>query len=496
MKLIQLVFLFSFFSFNLFSQVHWTKYENNPVMVPGASGEWDENSVGPGTVLFYDNTYHMYYDGSGPRPYGIGHATSTDGIIWTRDLNNPILELGAAGEWDDYFISDPFVVKADTIFHMWYGAEFGTESGIYRTGHATSPDGINWTKDPDNPVKDIAEYFDATEYCVHSSVMHDGSLYHMYFSKGRWSSNRMDICHATSSDGWNWTIDPQNPVMEGFKWNCATNVIFDGDRYFMWFCSGDSWEWAINIAFSDDGSTWEKYGNNPVISKGPSGSWDGLCAGRNVVLFDSTEFKYKTWYTGTNRSGYEIIGYAVSDTCSDYILPVIHCDSSEFYQPEYIEVMSTEDGVIYLVPFPTKQDLNEIFEKSIVSVEVNANTTYQMELPEPSPPNGLYYLYAIDKANNISNQHSITVTGVGVNDKYAKLSAFIYPNPADNIINVQSPFAGPSSIVISTIKGQEIYNDSFHETSHQIDLSSFQKGVYFITIRSKDFVTTEKIIKL
>jgi hypothetical protein len=32
--------------------------------------------------------------------------------------------------------------------------------------------------------------------------------------------------------------------------------------------------------------------------------------------------------------------------------------------------------------------------------------------------------------------------------------------------------------------------------SHQIDLSSFQKGVYFITIRSKDFVTTRKVIKL
>jgi len=33
-------------------------------------------------------------------------------------------------------------------------------------------------------------------------------------------------------------------------------------------------------------------------------------------------------------------------------------------------------------------------------------------------------------------------------------------------------------------------------TVHQIDLSSFKKGVYFITIRSKEYVTTEKIIKL
>ena len=31
---------------------------------------------------------------------------------------------------------------------------------------------------------------------------------------------------------------------------------------------------------------------------------------------------------------------------------------------------------------------------------------------------------------------------------------------------------------------------------YQLDLSSFRKGVYFITIRSKDFVTTRKIVKL
>ncbi len=31
--------------------------------------------------------------------------------------------------------------------------------------------------------------------------------------------------------------------------------------------------------------------------------------------------------------------------------------------------------------------------------------------------------------------------------------------------------------------------------THKLDLSLFPKGVYFITIRSKDFVTTRKIIK-
>ncbi len=41
-----------------------------------------------------------------------------------------------------------------------------------------------------------------------------------------------------------------------------------------------------------------------------------------------------------------------------------------------------------------------------------------------------------------------------------------------------------------------IHRTEMEGTSHQIDLSTFQKGVYFITIRSKDFATTRKIIKL
>ena len=43
---------------------------------------------------------------------------------------------------------------------------------------------------------------------------------------------------------------------------------------------------------------------------------------------------------------------------------------------------------------------------------------------------------------------------------------------------------------------QLMFTKIMEGSSHQIDLSSFQKGVYIISIRSKDFVTTEKIIKI
>jgi photosystem II stability/assembly factor-like uncharacterized protein len=72
----------------------------------------------------------------------------------------------------------------------------------------------------------------------------------------------------------------------------------------------------------------------------------------------------------------------------------------------------------------------------------------------------------------------------------------VYPNPAKDILTIETNNLGQQSVEISSLKGQLIYSTNMEGTTHQIDLSSFQKGFYFISIRSKDFVATEKIIKL
>ena len=101
-------------SYTIIGQVHWTKHPDNPIMIPGDDGEWIYNTIGPNTVMLIDSIYHMYYDGAmNNSEWAIGHATSTNGISWTKDSINPILQLGAPGEWDADWISDVFVVKTD-----------------------------------------------------------------------------------------------------------------------------------------------------------------------------------------------------------------------------------------------------------------------------------------------------------------------------------------------------------------------------------------------
>jgi len=72
----------------------------------------------------------------------------------------------------------------------------------------------------------------------------------------------------------------------------------------------------------------------------------------------------------------------------------------------------------------------------------------------------------------------------------------IYPNPASKWIKVDTDETIGGIIKIYSINGQLIHTAQNEGPSSRIDLSNFKKGVYIITIRSKDFVITRKIIKL
>ncbi len=72
----------------------------------------------------------------------------------------------------------------------------------------------------------------------------------------------------------------------------------------------------------------------------------------------------------------------------------------------------------------------------------------------------------------------------------------IYPNPAGSHVIIRNEFHGSYSVDIFSLHGQLVYHSEMEGRSAQIDLSSFRKGTYFITIRSGEFVKTHKVIKL
>jgi Leucine-rich repeat (LRR) protein/predicted GH43/DUF377 family glycosyl hydrolase len=327
MKRIYAVMIMSIVTMNLCCQIHWTKHPDNPVMVPGSAGEWDEGIIAPGSVLYHNGSYNMWYWGGdiGNVNLRIGHATSLDGITWTKDINNPILSPGPQGAWDGVAVGDPTVIFNDSIFHMWYeGTPTKSLSEGMQIGHATSPDGIHWTKDTNNPVLEIGTSGKWDDQWVSQpEVIYNGSEYHMWYGGDNNTIEKMSIGHATSVDGTTWTKDAENPVLiseASGDWDYPRvnfpKVIFDGTSFKMFYSGGDFAKWQIGCATSVDGINWKKYVNNPVLSNGTSGTWDASFAAFTPVI-DSAGVKFKMWYLGGSSLNSSGIGYAESSPCVD-----------------------------------------------------------------------------------------------------------------------------------------------------------------------------------
>lgn len=194
--------------------VTWRKYSGNPVVKVGASRRWDDDALRSPCVLYMGGQWKMWYTGSAVAgPWRFGYATSPDGTAWTKHASNPVLSPGSAGSWDYAIIYAPDVIYSAGLYHMWYT---GGGSGNARSiGYATSPDGVAWRKHPNNPVLTVGPTgaWDSLQVVSPSVVVIDG-VYHMWYQGGKTvgDSTRTAFGHATSTDGVRWTKDPANPV--------------------------------------------------------------------------------------------------------------------------------------------------------------------------------------------------------------------------------------------------------------------------------------------
>jgi hypothetical protein len=157
--------------------------------------------------------------------------------------------------------------------------------------------------------------------------------------------------------------------------------------------------------------------------------------------------------------------------------------------------VSSVDGMVYLVPEGTEKDLEVIREVSIDTVfAVALNSVY---ISTTGLDNGVYWLYARDwwRPDNISDHVAIIIRGVGIEKKLMN-DIRIYPNPATDFLTIETGTSELCNIKIRSLNGQLIFNKEMEGPLNHIALSSFDKGLYFITIKTKNFLTTSKLIKL
>ena len=141
----------------------WVKYEGNPVFNKGTAGEWDEGGVTCFVVRHFPWGYMMWYSCAAAFDNGFGLATSDDGVNWSRNPNNPVMvpDSGVA-------VWGPEVLHDGERYRMWYVCNTTGASGIY---YAWSDDGVSWTQSEHNPVIDHGG-------C--DAVIWDGRQYRMF----------------------------------------------------------------------------------------------------------------------------------------------------------------------------------------------------------------------------------------------------------------------------------------------------------------------------
>jgi len=144
------------YRYSLTSFVHW----KSPVLERGSAGEWDDDRLRDPNPIFdhLAGKYRLYYVGreAATGQHRVGMAESTDLVAWTKRPENPLLGPGAPGEFDEALYSpvDPCVVVKHVSgeylynYYMFYQA-LGTVDGVanvYSIGLAKSSDGVAWEK--------------------------------------------------------------------------------------------------------------------------------------------------------------------------------------------------------------------------------------------------------------------------------------------------------------------------------------------------------------
>ena len=309
------------------------------VMDIGPKGSWYSATAYAPTVLFDGKIFRMWFVGSSKTedttyPYQqidmLGLATSPDGLNWTvANDGKPVMTPGPEGSPDDRGISHPYVLKVGDKYWLWYAAIDGKAAGdlglkpehvrVERICLATSPDGINWTRENGGkPVLDIGRPGSIDSIQVDGpSVLKIKDKFVMWYGA---YNGKHSLGIAESKDGIHWTKGNGGKSLPGLTGNeqLGPIVYFDGKRYLLLYEDNRGENNAgpsLNIyaATSNDGIKWKsEYGGRPVLSPPPPGSFDTAGVGGNYAVHPSQVViignRALVWYCGEELNVHQRTG--------------------------------------------------------------------------------------------------------------------------------------------------------------------------------------------
>lgn len=184
----------------------------------GELGTFDEHGIFPINVL-RDKDKILAYTCGWSRRVSVSVETST-GLAISEDNGVTFKKIGHGPVFtnspnEPFLVGDSFVQIYNGIYHMWY--MFGVRwidtidegaQRVYKVGHATSNDGINWEKEEAKQI--IPDFLNENECQALPTVVFHKNRYHMYFCYREATGFRKDktrgyrLGYAYSDDLKNW----------------------------------------------------------------------------------------------------------------------------------------------------------------------------------------------------------------------------------------------------------------------------------------------------
>ncbi len=206
-----------------------------------------------------------------------------DVVNWVPDPPEAVFTGTGRDTWDRMIRERGWILVEKNVYHLFYTGYNDDRSPTHFLGHATSPDGIHWTRDPENPIHDASWVEDM---CV---LKHQDQYY--MFAEGK-----DDIAHGlTSTDLRHWTErgpldirrtsgEPISPGPRGTPF-----VLIDQGVWNLLYERGDRGVW---LARSPDGKVWTNVRDDPVLRMGPEAYDRAAVAVNQVVQRDGVFYAF------------------------------------------------------------------------------------------------------------------------------------------------------------------------------------------------------------
>ena len=253
--------------------------------------------------------YRMYF--SWRTHLAIAVTESADGVHWGAP--RIVLSPDPASGWEDKVNRNCVVEEPDGRLLMWYTGQARKRSLI---GLAESRDGgATFRRVEREPVM-IPEFPWERDSVMNPFVLKENGVYRMWYAAGE-TYEPNAIGYAESTDGVNWKKSRINPIFCAGKEPCDSarvggcEVLKRPDGSYIMFYIGyeDIHTARICAAVSPDGiRRWRRLDSNPLISPG-RGCWDGDACYKPSVVFEPDNSRWRLWYNGRLQRA-EYVGMA------------------------------------------------------------------------------------------------------------------------------------------------------------------------------------------